>query len=147
MITLSMRNAEDDQNRHQCQNYNTFYYPVTIFVLSVIASILVSEMVFPLVASSSPSYLPEYAGPPDEEDVVSIREHFLTQMSRSQLGYNMAPQLGTTSSGAKEHRYSNIRGGDHIDEPPDYQEEGRYHMSYKTIWAIGLYYYFDLVIC
>ena len=90
-------------------------------------------MVFPLVASSSPSYLPEYAGPPDEEDVVSIKENFLTQMSRSQLGYNIAPQLGTTSSGPKEHRYSNIHGGDNIDEPSDYQE-GRYYISYiKTL--------------
>ena len=132
MFTLSMRSIEDDQNRHQCQNYNKFCHPVTIFSLSVIVSIVVSDRVFPLVSSSSPSYLPDYAVPPDEEDVASIKENFLTQMSRSQLGYNMAPQLGTTDSGSEEHRYSNIPGGDNIDEPSGYQEEERYYISYKA---------------
>ena len=59
----------------------------------------------------------------------------------------MAPQLGTTDSGSNEHRYSNIHGGDNMDESSGYQEEERYYISYNTNWpteyfVINLLWYF-----
>ena len=135
MIHLSIRPTDDQQNRHPIrQNHNTFCHPLlTLFSLSILASIVIADMVFPLIPSSS-SYLTENVRPSDEESAASISDSFITHMSRSQLSNNVGPHLEQTNSRSKEHQHHNTHGGENIYATPSYQEEEeeRYYILCKN---------------
>ena len=107
MIHSGVMHPTDIENvRRRHQHFNGFCNPNTLASIALFILLIISYLMVPFVASSSSTSIPPNSNYSDvDEEGYNTTNSFITHMSRSQLGYNMARVPEPTALFEQQNEY------------------------------------------